>query len=209
MHSRKITAALIVTLGMTMAGNAVAAEPDAPVFGGWRNLHSASGAEPVLRNQPFAILPREVARGERFAILDRENKQAVCCLVVDSDRLDAIALETSYRLPGVWIADLLGNEDYNRRHGDPHVFAMKREGDLVDHVFSQEGGGYSDLGGLLLPAGAALDASGGSVKFGTTTYRLQVQSQRFADDNGALDRYTLQPPAPAAPVVVEVPYSTY
>jgi hypothetical protein len=25
----------------------------------------------------------------------------------------------------------------------------------------------------------------------------------------ALDRYTLQPPAPAAPVVVEVPYSTY
>ncbi|MGE8250890.1 MAG: decarboxylase, partial [Stenotrophomonas bentonitica] len=119
------------------------------------------------------------------------------------------ALETRYRLPGVWIADLLGNEDYNRRHGDPHVFAMKREGDLVDHVFSQEGGGYSDLGGLLLPAGAALDASGGSVKFGTTTYRLQVQSQRFADDNGALDRYTLQPPAPAAPVVVEVPYSTY
>lgn len=209
MHSRKITAALIVTLGMTMAGNAAAAEPDAPVFGGWRNLHSASGAEPVLRNQPFAILPREVAKGERFAILDRENKQAVCCLVVDSDRLDAIALETSYRLPGVWIADLLGNEDYNRRHGDPHVFAMKREGDLVDHVFSQEGGGYSDLGGLLLPAGAALDAGGSTIKYGTTTYRLQVQSQRFADDNGALDRYTLQPPAPAAPVVVEVPYSTY
>jgi hypothetical protein len=208
MQSRKITAALIVKVGMALAGSVMAAEPEAPVFGGWRNLHSANGAAPVLEDLPFAILPRDVAKGSRFAVLDRENKQAVCCLVVDSERLDAIALETRYRLPGVWIADLLGNEDFNQRHGDRHVFAMKREDALVDHVFSDAGGAYSDLGGLLLPAGAALE-EGGSVKLGATSYRLQTQSQRFADDNGALDRYTLQPPAPASPVVVEVTYSTY
>ena len=146
MQSRKITAAVIVTLGMMMAGNAVAAEPDAPVFGGWRNLHSASGAEPVLRNQPFAILPGEVAKGERFAILDRENKQAVCCLVVDSDRLDAIALETRYRLLVATSVEEAKHKAKVLRDASwfkPHTDALLEVDDCI--AIDQVGGRYVQL----------------------------------------------------------------
>ena len=208
MHNARFSALLAVTLGACLL-SATAAAADAPVFGGWRKLHSANGAEPMLQDLPFAALPQAAAKGARFAIFDRESRRVVCCLVVDSERLDAISLETRYRLPGVWIADLLGSEDYNARRGQPQVYAMKRDGALVDYAFSDALGAYSDLGGLLLPANATLDAAG-AIVLGTDSYRLQFQSLPLADENGALDRYTLQPAAAgAAPVVVEVPFSTY
>jgi hypothetical protein len=194
-----------------LAASAVAAEPAepaGPVVGGWRNLHSANGADRSLRDVPFAVLPQAAAKGARFSILDREAGRTVCCLVVESDRLDAIALETRYRLPGVWIADLTGGEEYNRRRGEPHIYEMKREGDLVGHVYSDDPSAYSDMGGLLLPADARMD--GPSVlKLGADSYRLQFKSLPFTDENGALDRYTLQPAATAPALVVEVPFSTY
>lgn len=190
-----------------LAASAAAAEPAGPVVGGGRNLHSAHGADPALRDVPFAVLPEAVAKGTRFAILDREAGRTVCCLVVESDRLDAIALETRYRLPGVWIADLTGDEEYNRRRGEPHIYEMKRDGDLVGHVYSDDPAAYSDMGGLLLPADASMD--GGMLTLGADRYRLQFKSLPFADENGALDRYTLQPAAPAPALVVEVPFSTY
>lgn len=191
---------------MMLAGSAAAAGN--PVFGGWRNLHSASGSEPVLQDLAFALLPAAAEKGERFAILDREGKRAVCCLVVDSERLDAIALETRYRLPGVWIADLLGSEEHNRRQGDPYVYAMTRDAELVEYPFSDLPEAYSDLGGLLLPAGAALEPSG-TVKVGSTRWNLQFRQLPLADENGALDRYTLLPASGGSGQVVEVPFSTY
>lgn len=216
MLNSKIATALILAAGLasTDAALAQAADTaetaDTAIFGSWRNLHSASGADPVLEDLAFAVLPRAVERGTRFMVLDREGRQAVCCLVVDSARLDAIALETRYRLPGVWIADLLGNEETNRRQGEPYVFAMKRDGALVSHEFSTGAGAYSDLGGLLLPAGSTLDAAGGTVQRGADSWRIAFQSRRLADENGAVDRYTLQPEAAGAkPETVEVSYSTY
>ena len=207
MHDGKFAGrlALMLAMGLLAASTAAAEEP---LAGGWRNLHSANGAEPMLRNVPFAVLPRAAAKGDRFATLDRESKRVVCCLVVDSERLDAIGLETQYRLPGVWIADLTGSEDYNRRRGEPHIYAMKRDGDLLGHTYSDAPEAYSDMGGLLLPADATLDAAG-ALKLGATSYRLQFTSLPFADEAGALDRYTLQPAGNAPPVVVEVPFSTY
>ncbi|HAI46717.1 MAG TPA: decarboxylase [Stenotrophomonas sp.] len=197
--------AMLLAAGLLVASTASAAEP---LLGGWRNLHSASGAEPMLRDVPFAVLPRAAAKGDRFAILDRESRRVVCCLVVDSERLDAIALETRYRLPGVWIADLSGEEAYNQRRGEPHIYQMKRDGDLVDYAYSDAPEAYSDLGGLLLPADAGMDATG-LLRLGGENYRLQFKSLPFADENGALDRYTLQPPGSAPALVVEVPFSTY
>jgi len=191
-----------------IAGPALAA--DAPQVGAWRNLHSASGSETMQRNLAFAMVPAPAQKGDRFAVLDREGRQVVCCLVVDSERLDAIALETRYRLPGVWIADLLGDEDSNRRRGEPYVYAMQRDATLAAHVFADAAGAYSDLGGLLLPAGSVMEPGTDMLRLGAQRYRLQFRSQRFADENGALDRYTLQPAAAdAATLVVDVPYSTY
>jgi hypothetical protein len=198
---------LALLLAAALVGTSAASAAE-PLVGGWRNLHSASGAEPMLRDVPFAVLPRAATEGDRFAILDRESKRVVCCLVVDSPRLDAIALETRYRLPGVWIADLTGDEAYNRRRGEPHVYAMKRVDDLVDYAYSDAPEAYSDLGGLLLPADAGMDASG-TLTLGADRYRLQFTSLPFADENGALDRYTLQPAGSAPALVVEVPFSTY
>lgn len=212
MYDGMFTGRLALLLGTCLlaasAASAAAAEPAGPVVGGWRNLHSANGADPALRDVPFAVLPQAAAKGARFAILDREAGRVVCCLVVESDRLDAIALETRYRLPGVWIADLTGGEEYNRRRGEPHIYEMKREGDLVGHVYSDEPEAYSDMGGLLLPADAGMDTAGG-LTLGGTPYRLQFKSLPLADENGALDRYTLQPASTAPAIVVEVPFSTY
>lgn len=209
MHDGKFAGrrALLLAMGLLAASTAVAAGAE-PLAGGWRNLHSASGAEPTLRNLPFAVLPQAAAKGDRFAIFDRESRRVVCCLVVDSERLDAIALETRYRLPGVWIADLTGSEDYNRRRGEPHIYAMKRDGDLPGYTYSDAPEAYSDMGGLLLPADAGMDASG-ALMLGASRYRLQFTSLPFADEAGALDRYTLQPAGNAPPVVVDVPFSTY
>lgn len=207
MHDAKFAGGLALLLAVGLVTTATAAAQE-PLAGGWRNLHSANGAEPMLRNVPFAVLPRAAAKGERFAILDRESRRVVCCLRVDSERLDAIGLETQYRLPGVWIADLTGDEDYNRRRGEPHIYAMKRDGDLLGYTYSDAPGAYSDMGGLLLPADASMDAAGG-LKLGAASYRLQFTSLPFADEAGALDRYTLQPADNAPPVVVEVPFSTY
>lgn len=207
MRNGKITGLRVALLGTLLASGTVLAA-DAPALGGWRNLHSANGADPMLRDLPFAAFPRAVAKDARFAIYDRESKRAVCCLVVDSDRLDAITLETRYRLPGVWIADLMGSEEYSRQHGEPHVYAMKRDGELVDYGYSDDPSAYSDLGGLLLPAAASVDANG-LVKVGSASYRLQFTSLPFADENGALDRYTLQPAGGGAAELIEVPFSTY
>ncbi len=197
-------------LGLLAAGMlcGMASAAGAPTFGAWRNLHSASGSEPVLQDLAFALLPTAAEKGERFAILDRESKRTVCCLVVDSERLDAIALETRYHLPGVWIADLLGSEERNRRQGDPRVYAMTRDAELVDYAYSELPEAYSDLGGLLLPAGAALEP-GGIVKFGAAHWTLQFRRLPLADENGALDRYTLLPSTGGPAQVVEVPFSTY
>ncbi|WP_312236143.1 decarboxylase [Stenotrophomonas sp.] len=211
MYDGKFRGRLAMLLGtclLAAAAAVAAAGPASPFMGGWRNLHSANGADPALRDVPFAVLPAAVAKGARFSILDREAGRTVCCLVVESERLDAIALETRYRLPGVWIADLTGGEEYNRRRGEPHIYEMKREGDLVDHVYSDDPAAYSDMGGLLLPADASMDATG-VLTLGADRYRLQFKSLPFADENGALDRYTLQPASAAPAVVVEVPFSTY
>ncbi|MEG2805178.1 decarboxylase [Stenotrophomonas sp.] len=197
--------ATLLAAGLLVAGSVSAAEP---LVGGWRNLHSANGADPMRRDVPFAVLPRAAAKGDRFAILDRESRRVVCCLVVESERLDAIALETRYRLPGVWIADLSGDEAYNRRRGEPHIYEMARVDELVDYAYSDAPEAYSDMGGLLLPADAGMDAAG-KLTLGATGYRLQFTSLPFADENGALDRYTLQAGDGAPALVVDVPFSTY
>lgn len=197
---------LAIFAAVLLSGTAVAA--DTPDFGAWRNLHSANGSEPVQRDLPFASLPAAAGKGDRFAVLDREGKRVVCCLVVDSARLDAIALETRYHLPGVWIADLMGSQERNQRLGEPFVYAMTRDAELVAYPFTDLPEAYSDLGGLLLPAEATLDAAG-AVKLGARRWTLQFRRLPLADENGALDRYTLVPAGGGSGQVVEVPFSTY
>lgn len=209
MQGRNITQALLLALGLAVGLDAAAqAAPAAPVFGGWRNVHSANGVEPAQDDLAFAMLPTPVAKGTRFAILDREANRVVCCMVVSSDRLDAGVLETQYRLPGVWVSDLL-NEGNDTPPYEPRVYEMKRDGALATYVFHDAIEAYSDLGGLLLPPGASIDAAG-TVKTGTRSYKLQFQTTTFTDEDGTLDRFTLRPVgAPGAAVVVEVPYATY
>ncbi|WP_246864012.1 MULTISPECIES: decarboxylase [Stenotrophomonas] len=210
MQGRTISQALLLALGLVAGLDAAAqATTDAKVFGGWRNLHSENGAEPALEDIPFAMLPAEAAKGTRFAVLDREGKRTVCCMVVTSDRLDAAALEQRYRLPGVWISDVLNEGTTESRPYEPRVYEMKRDGALQTYAFFDAAEAYSDLGGLLLPPSATLDAAG-NVKVGADRYTLQFQSTAFADDDGALDRFTLRPVGkPGKPVIVEVPYGTY
>ena len=91
----------------------------------------------------------------------------------------------------------------------PHVYAMQRVDELADYSFADVPGAYSDLGGLLIPEGAALEADGSAVRLGDIRYPLHFQRQPHADDDGALDRYSLQAGEGGAPIVVEVPFGTY
>lgn len=180
----------------------------APVFGGWRNLQTEAGYQPAQRNLAFAMLPQAATRGDRFAILDREGKRTVCCLQVASESLGVAALREQYHLPQAGVTDLSNGRSPARPYL-PHVYAMQRVDELADYGFADVAGAYSDLGGLLLPDAAALAADGTEVRVGEGHYRLQFHRQPLADDDGALDRYTLQVLPAGAPVVVEVPFGTY
>ncbi|HEL2977779.1 TPA: decarboxylase [Stenotrophomonas maltophilia] len=178
-----------------------------PTFGGWRNLDSRDGAEPALRDVPFAVLPTTVARDARFSIYDRESKRLVCCLQVASAELDDTALRKTYQLPEPWVSDLRNGRS-TARPWPTRVYQMRRTDELVGYGFSDAPEAYSDLGGLLLPADARL-LPDGSVQAGAT-YRLQFRSTPLGDDSSALDRFTLQPlQGEGKPVVVEVSYGTY
>lgn len=197
-----------------VASTAAAAEPappavvDAAQFGAWRNLQTEAGFAPAQRDLAFAMLPQAATRGDRFAILDREGKRTVCCLQVASASLGVAALRGEHHLPQAWVTDL-SNARSPARPYLPHVYAMQRVDELADYEFADVAGAYSDLGGLLLPEGAALEADGSGVRLGEQHYRLQFQRQPHADDDGALDRYTLQAGEGAAAIVVEVPFGTY
>ncbi|WP_313445926.1 decarboxylase [Stenotrophomonas indicatrix] len=199
---------------LCMAVAAMAAEPapapaaEAPVFGGWRNLQTEAGYQPAQRNLAFAMLPQAATRGDRFAILDREGKRTVCCLQVASESLGVAALREQYHLPQAGVTDLSNGRSPARPYL-PHVYAMQRVDELADYGFADVAGAYSDLGGLLLPDAAALAADGTEVRVGEGHYRLQFHRQPLADDDGALDRYTLQVLPAGSPVVVEVPFGTY
>ncbi|HIE5356367.1 TPA: decarboxylase [Stenotrophomonas maltophilia] len=200
----RVTGGLAVALCL-VAPPALAAEP---VFGGWRNLDSRDGAEPALRDVPFALLPVAVARDARFTIYDRESKRLVCCLQVASAELDDAALRKVYQLPEQWVADLR-NSHSSQRPWPTRVYEMRRTDELVDYGFNEAPEAYSDLGGLLLPADARLMPDG-SVQAGASSYRLQFRSTQLGDDSSALDRFTLQPTQDAGkPMVVEVSYGTY
>ncbi|QKW56516.1 decarboxylase [Stenotrophomonas sp. NA06056] len=199
---------------LCMAATVVAAEPiiapdaDAPVFGAWRNLQTEAGYQPPQRNLAFAMLPQAATRGDRFVILDREGKRAVCCLQVASESLGVAALREQFHLPQAGVTDLSNGRSPARPYL-PHVYAMQRVDELADYRFADVAGAYSDLGGLLLPDAAGLAADGSEVRLGEAHYRLQFHRQPLADDDGALDRYTLQVLPAGVPVVVEVPFGTY
>lgn len=199
-------------LGVAFAASATEPAPDAaaeaPVFGAWRNLQTEAGYAPAQRNLAFAMLPQAATRGDRFAIVDREGKRAVCCLQVASPSLGVAALREQYHLPQAWVTDLSNGRSPARPYL-PHVYAMQRVDELADYRFTDVPGAYSDLGGLLIPEGAALEADGSAVRLGDDRYSLHFQRQPHAEDDGALDRYTLQAGEGVAPIVVEVPFGTY
>lgn len=187
---------------------AAAQASDAAVFGGWRNLQTETGYEPAQRNLAFGMLPQEATRGDRFVILDREGRRAVCCLQVASPSLGVAALREQYHLAQAGVDDLSNGRSPARPYV-PHVYAMQRVDELVDYAFADVAGAYSDLGGLLLPEAAALAPEADRVRVGEVQYRLQFQRLPFADDDGALDRYTLRPSGHGPAKVVEVPFGTY
>ncbi len=198
--------------GLTFAASAAqpapAAAAETPVFGAWRNLQTEAGHVPAQRDLAFAMLPQAATRGDRFAIVDREGKRTVCCLQVASPSLGVAALREEYHLPQAWVTDLSNGRSPARPYL-PHVYAMQRVDELADYGFADVAGAYSDLGGLLIPEGAALEPDGSAIRLGDTRYLLHFQRQPHADDDGALDRYTLQAGEGAAPIVVEVPFGTY
>ncbi|MBH1627183.1 decarboxylase [Stenotrophomonas maltophilia] len=198
--------------GLTFAASAAqpapAAAAETPVFGAWRNLQTEAGHVPAQRDLAFAMLPQAATRGDRFAIVDREGKRTVCCLQVASPSLGVAALREEYHLPQAWVTDLSNGRSPARPYL-PHVYAMQRGDELADYGFADVPGAYSDLGGLLIPEGAALEPDGSAIRLGDTRYLLHFQRQPHADDDGALDRYTLQAGEGAAPIVVEVPFGTY
>lgn len=199
---------LAVACAATAAEPVPAAAAETPVFGAWRNLQTEAGYAPAQRNLAFAMLPQAATRGDRFAILDREGKRAVCCLQVASPSLGVAALREQYHLPQAWVTDLSNGRSPARPYL-PHVYAMQRVDELADYGFADVPGAYSDLGGLLIPEGAALEDDGSAVLLGDNRYSLHFQRQPHADDDGALDRYTLQGGDSEAPFVVEVPFGTY
>lgn len=198
--------------GLTFAASAAqpapAAAAETPVFGAWRNLQTEAGHVPAQRDLAFAMLLQAATRGDRFAIVDREGKRTVCCLQVASPSLGVAALREEYHLPQAWVTDLSNGRSPARPYL-PHVYAMQRVDELADYGFADVPGAYSDLGGLLIPEGAALEPDGSAIRLGDTRYLLHFQRQPHADDDGALDRYTLQAGEGAAPIVVEVPFGTY
>ncbi len=203
-----------LTFAASAAQPALAAQPapaaaaETPVFGAWRNLQTEAGHVPAQRDLAFAMLPQAATRGDRFAIVDREGKRTVCCLQVASRSLGVAALREEYHLPQAWVTDLSNGRSPARPYL-PHVYAMQRVDELADYGFADVPGAYSDLGGLLIPEGAALEPDGSAIRLGDTRYLLHFQRQPHADDDGALDRYTLQAGEGAAPIVVEVPFGTY
>jgi len=201
----------VLSLGMAAFAQAQTeptAVADGALFGAWRNLQTETGHVPAQRNLAFAMLPLAATRGDRFAVLDREGRRTVCCLQVASPSLGVNALREQYHLPAVWVADL-GNVHSAARPYLPHVYAMQRVDELVDYTFADVPGAYSDLGGLLLPEGAAVDSTGTRVRWGEAQYLLTFQRLPQSDEEGALDRYTLQPVPAGPPLRVEVPFGTY
>lgn len=203
------TASAATVTPVTADGPAATPVPgEDAVFGAWRNLQTEAGYVPAQRNLAFGLLPQAATRGDRFAVLDREGRRTVCCLQVASPSLGVAALREQYHLSQAGVDDLSNGRSPARPYV-PHVYAMQRVDELADYGFTDVAGAYSDLGGLLLPEGAALEAEGAGLRLGDTHYRLQFQRLPHADDDGALDRYTLQAPSHAAPKVVEVPFGTY
>lgn len=205
---------MMAALWLSGVALTAAAEPavppavETPVFGAWRNLQTEAGYAPAQRNLAFAMLPLAATRGDRFTVLDREGKRAVCCLQVASESLGVAALREQYHLPQAGVTDLSNGRSPARPYL-PHVYAMQRVDELADYVFADVAGAYSDLGGLLLPEAAALSADATEVRLGEAHYRLQFHRQPLADDDGALDRYSLQPVPAGAAMSVEVPFGTY
>ena len=197
-------------LGVAFAASAIEPTPDAaaeaPVFGAWRNLQTEAGYAPAQRNLAFAMLPQAATRGDRFAIVDREGKRAVCCLQVASPSLGVAALREQYHLPQAWVTDLSNGRSPARPYL-PHVYAMQRVDELADYGFTDVPGPTATWG-LLIPESAALEADGSAVRLGDDRYPC-ISSASHAEDDGALDRYTLQAGEGVAPIVVEVPFGTY
>lgn len=209
-HPAQVLAGMLslCTAALAQAQMDPAPATDGIPFGAWRNLQTEAGYEPAQRNLAFAMLPQAATRGDRFAILDREGRRTVCCLQVASPSLGVNALREQYHLPAVWVADL-SNLHSAARPYVPHVYAMQRVDELIDYRFADVPGAYSDLGGLLLPEGAAVDAAGTNVRWGQAQYQLKFQRLPQADEEGALDRYTLQLLPAGTPLQVEVPFGTY
>ncbi|MBW8777088.1 MAG: decarboxylase, partial [Stenotrophomonas sp.] len=170
---RARTVLAVSVLGVAFAASAAepmpAATAESPVFGAWRNLQTEAGYAPAQRNLAFAMLPQAATRGDRFAIVDREGKRAVCCLQVASPSLGVAALREQYHLPQAWVTDLSNGRSPARPYL-PHVYAMQRVDELADYGFADVPGAYSDLGGLLIPEGAALEADGSAVRLGDDRY---------------------------------------
>ncbi len=55
---------------------------------------------------------------------------------------------------------------------------MQRVDELADYSFADVPGAYSDLGGLLIPEGAALEADGSAVRWGHRTRCISSASRR-------------------------------
>jgi hypothetical protein len=172
-----------------------------PVIGGWRMVSDQAGTHEYR----FAMLPQAVPEGTRFVAVDWKAKKLVCCLTVQGGEVAEGTLRNKLHIPGVWVADLVNDWSGEDAPYRPRLFALTPSGVFRTHQFG--GNSVAMRGGLLLPADSHGDTQGRLV-IGQESYQSKHATRALADDDGAVDVYTLTPSSGGKRVVVEVPFGT-
>lgn len=200
--SKRVVIALVFSVLAGIGG----AQAAGPAAGGWRNLTIGPAYSVADQRSAFVMLPADAGKGSRFTVMDLARWQPVCCLEVNSPRLQRTTLVHSYQVPGVWATDLDSGLD-NGAGAPSHVFAARPVGRLKGYAFEGHFTESGEMGGLLLPADAKA-AGAGKVSFGGVTYSVVREVDSLPDDDGGLETYRLTPDAGGAAQTIDVRFGT-
>jgi hypothetical protein len=172
-----------------------------PVIGGWRAVKDQSWNNEYR----FAMLPRQVPEGTKFVAIDWLARKQVCCLVVHGEEVSEDTLRNKFKIPEVWITDLVNGWSMDDAPYRPRLFVLTPNATFRAHNFA--GTPAFMHGGLLLTTDSNMDSQG-HIMIGQERYRGKFIRRLLADDDGAVHVYTLTPLSGGKPVIVEVPFGT-
>lgn len=180
---------------------------DDAAFAGWRRLRSDGGGEPVSEERLFVMVHGAAKPARRYEVVDLEHGRLLCCLQVQAGALSEDRLVQEFHLPGPWVTDLVNGWNLDGPFR-PSVYAAVPVDALAadDRALLER---QSRPGGLAAAAGARFEAPA-TLALGTRRHLVENRLDALADDDGAVETFTLRPAGERAePVIIEVPFATY